>query len=124
MTDNLFAPDYKNQPYWWEAAPQPALPPIAPPATCDVAIVGSGYTGLSAALELARGGRQVVVVDAQNTNILYQVANTVQARSIAQPRGDADLHGCVERLIYLGSKNLRLEHAPLHGYRMMPLRKK
>src|SRR5882724_12934670 len=66
MTDNLFAPDYKNQPYWWEAAPQPALPPIAPPATCDVAIVGSGYTGLSAALELARGGRQVVVVDAED----------------------------------------------------------
>ncbi len=66
MTDTLFAPDYKDKPYWWEAAPRPELPPIAPPARADVAIVGSGYTGLAAAIELARGGRQVVVLDAED----------------------------------------------------------
>ncbi|WP_315898820.1 FAD-dependent oxidoreductase [Tateyamaria omphalii] len=32
--------------------------------TCDVAIVGAGFTGLSAALHLARQGAQVVVIDA------------------------------------------------------------
>ena len=66
MTDSLFASDYKNLPYWWEAAPRPELPANAPPAKCDVAIVGSGYTGLAAAIELARGGRHVVALDAED----------------------------------------------------------
>ena len=66
MTESLFAADYKNQPYWWEAAPRPDLPANAPPAKCDVAIVGSGYTGLAAAIELARGGRHVAVLDAED----------------------------------------------------------
>jgi glycine/D-amino acid oxidase-like deaminating enzyme len=66
MAESLFAADYQNKPYWWEAAPRPELVPIAPPARTDIAIVGSGYTGLAAALELARGGRQVTVLDAQD----------------------------------------------------------
>src|SRR3546814_11835261 len=36
-----------------------------PPERVDVAVVGSGYTGLSAALELARGGVDVAVLEAQ-----------------------------------------------------------
>ena len=53
------------RPYWWEAA-EPASPPREPIAqTCDVAIIGAGYTGLSAALTLARAGRHVQVFDRQ-----------------------------------------------------------
>ncbi len=60
----LFHPDYKPEPYWWEAArPGIAHQRDLPQAT-EVFIVGSGYAGLSAALELARQGRQVTVVDA------------------------------------------------------------
>ena len=60
----LFHPDYKPEPFWWEAArPGTAHATDLPKAT-DVFIVGSGYAGLSAALELARGGRSVTVVDA------------------------------------------------------------
>ena len=51
-------------PYWWDAAPREAARDIALPAHCDVAIVGAGYAGLSAALTLARAGRSVVVLDA------------------------------------------------------------
>ncbi len=53
-----------HEPYWWQAAPPRALPqqPLAPRS--DVAIVGAGYTGLSAALTLARAGRAVQVFDA------------------------------------------------------------
>jgi glycine/D-amino acid oxidase-like deaminating enzyme len=65
MYPDIFAPGFKTEPYWWEATPRP-LPASAPlPARCDVAIVGSGYTGLTAALHLARAGRSVAVLDAE-----------------------------------------------------------
>lgn len=51
------------RPYWWEAAPRRDEPTAALPATTDVVIVGSGFTGLSAALTLLRRGRQAVVLD-------------------------------------------------------------
>jgi glycine/D-amino acid oxidase-like deaminating enzyme len=60
----IFAPDFKEQPFWWEAAPRPVLPHHPVPAQVDVAIVGSGHTGLVAALTLARAGRRVAVFDA------------------------------------------------------------
>ncbi len=44
-------------PFWWDDVPRPTLAETPLPATVDVAIVGSGYTGLNAALETARGGR-------------------------------------------------------------------
>jgi glycine/D-amino acid oxidase-like deaminating enzyme len=53
----------KFQPYWWEAAPRPVAKPSPIPGEIDVAIVGSGYTGLSAALTLLRRGRSVVVLE-------------------------------------------------------------
>ncbi len=95
MIENLFAPGYKNQPYWWDAAPQPSLPPIAPPATCDVAIVGSGYTGLCVALELARGGRHVVVLDAEDAGWGCSSRNGGQVGTSIKPGFDdlAERHG-------------------------------
>ena len=66
MTDisSDFARDLDLLPYWWEDSPVRALAPVEPPAKIDVAVVGAGYGGLSAALTLARGGRGVVVFDA------------------------------------------------------------
>ena len=52
------------KPYWWEAMsdrPPNLEKPV--PRKCDVAIVGSGFTGLSAALTLLRNGRQTVVFE-------------------------------------------------------------
>jgi gamma-glutamylputrescine oxidase len=61
--DEVFAADFVTEPIWWsDIAPQrAALRPL--PARVDVAVVGSGYCGLSAALELARAGVRVAVVD-------------------------------------------------------------
>lgn len=48
------------------APPWDRLPPVEPaaaPAQCDIAIVGGGITGLSAALTCAHAGREVVVLE-------------------------------------------------------------
>ena len=56
----------KLTPYWWEEAPMEDAKVIDIPAFADVCIVGAGFAGLSAALWLARGGRSVVVFEAQH----------------------------------------------------------
>ena len=61
---SIFHPDYKREPYWWEAARPGTQYSTDLPATTEILIVGSGYAGLSAALELAREGRTATVVDA------------------------------------------------------------
>ena len=50
----------------WQASAPPAPPtvPLAGAITADVAVVGAGFTGLSAALHLAEGGASVAVLDA------------------------------------------------------------
>jgi len=63
MTEILH-PDYKSQPYWWEAAPPTDEGGVPLPAHTEVAIIGSGYTGLNCALELARRGIGATVIEA------------------------------------------------------------
>src|SRR5258707_13514751 len=55
----------KRDPYWWVGAPLAQTVPRPVDTTCDVVIMGAGYTGLSAAITLARAGRSVQVFDRQ-----------------------------------------------------------
>jgi len=81
----LFARDAKLVPYWWDDVPRPALPRIAAPATVDVAIVGSGYTGLHAAIQTARGGRSTVVFDAEDAGFGCSTRNGGQISTSVKP---------------------------------------
>lgn len=63
MADSVFAPDVKFQPFWWDAAPYAPLPTFTLPQSVDAVVMGAGYVGLSAALTLARSGRDVLVCE-------------------------------------------------------------
>jgi glycine/D-amino acid oxidase-like deaminating enzyme len=61
---DILAAGFSPTPYWWEAWRPTAAELSDVPAEARVAIVGGGYAGLSAALELARHGVGAVVLDA------------------------------------------------------------
>jgi gamma-glutamylputrescine oxidase len=54
-------------PSWYAASvePLPPQPPLEGDTQADVAILGAGYVGLSAALELAEAGYKVIVLEAE-----------------------------------------------------------
>lgn len=62
---DMFTTDFKETPYWWDAAPPEEADDQALPNHVDVAIVGSGYTGLHAAIQTAQAGRSTVVLEAE-----------------------------------------------------------
>jgi glycine/D-amino acid oxidase-like deaminating enzyme len=83
--NSLFAPDYKNEPYWWEAAPLAAVRGAGPPARAELVIVGSGYTGLAAGLVAQRGGRETLVLDAEKLGHGCSTRNGGQVSTSIKP---------------------------------------
>ena len=64
MRSAIFTKDFKARPFWWEAHEPKPLPEIALPREVRVAIIGAGYAGLNAALQLAADGISCIVLDA------------------------------------------------------------
>src|SRR5260370_26822163 len=60
---DIFHPDFEPRPYWWEAYAPTAGELVEVPKEARVAIVGGGYAGLAAALELAKHGVAAVVLE-------------------------------------------------------------
>lgn len=85
MSFELFAPDFSTDPYWWERTPRPRTRPRDLPAQADVVVVGSGYTGLHAALGTARDGRSTVVLDAGDAGWGCSTRNGGQISTSVKP---------------------------------------
>ncbi|HET7715917.1 MAG TPA: FAD-binding oxidoreductase [Bauldia sp.] len=85
----LFAPDFSPTCYWHDRTPLPDMAPRALPTAADVVVIGAGYTGLCAALELARAGRETVVVDAEAAGWGCSTRNGGQVSAGIKPGYDA-----------------------------------
>ena len=75
----------RHQPYWLDQLdPMPETAP-APLPEADVLVVGSGYTGLNAAIQCARGGRSVQVIDADRIGFGCSTRNGGQISTSVKP---------------------------------------
>jgi glycine/D-amino acid oxidase-like deaminating enzyme len=52
--------------FWLTTVEEPQIPARELPASVDVAVIGGGFTGLSAARTLAKGGARVAVLEAEH----------------------------------------------------------
>jgi len=67
--------------YAFSSAAPPPLPPLSGTRRADVCVVGGGYTGLSAALHLARAGKTVVLLEANRIGFAASGRNGGQIHS-------------------------------------------
>ncbi len=92
MSETPFTDDFKTTPYWWDHTPLEPEREVALPDKVEVLVIGSGYTGLHAALQIARGGRQVLILDAEAAGWGCSSRNGGQISSSVKP-GYAELAG-------------------------------
>ncbi|MCD2183681.1 NAD(P)/FAD-dependent oxidoreductase [Rhizobium sp. GN54] len=83
--ETVFTADARMTSYWWDRSPPQALAEAGLPAKVDVLVVGSGYTGLHAAIELARGGREVLICDAEQIGFGCSTRNGGQISTSVKP---------------------------------------
>lgn len=65
FSDYAYSDGPRNGCWWDETCEMPEYSALQSSITCDVAIIGGGFTGLSAALHLAHAGASVVLLEAQ-----------------------------------------------------------
>jgi glycine/D-amino acid oxidase-like deaminating enzyme len=86
---SVFTDDFVERSYWLAPAILPALTaPQGVPSTVDVAIIGGGYTGLSAAAVTARGGRSTLVLEAEHLGFGCSARNGGQVATSLKPNFD------------------------------------
>ena len=81
----ILAGDYRDCVYWWDQTKAPEADPGPPPAETDVVVVGSGYTGLCAALQTARAGRATAVLEAGRLGRGCSTRNGGQVTNLLKP---------------------------------------
>ncbi|MGD9864730.1 MAG: NAD(P)/FAD-dependent oxidoreductase, partial [Pseudodonghicola sp.] len=85
MANSIFAPGYVSSPYWWEAyrPDNGSTDPL--PRVADAVVIGGGYAGVTCATELARGGLDVIVLDAA------EIGGGASSRSGGQVTGGVNI---------------------------------
>lgn len=130
--DVAFMPGFRTDPYWWDAAPRVTEPVRALPKSADIVIIGSGYTGLSAALTLARAGRDVVILEqdsvgfgasSRNFGMLgrqYKYDFTTLVEKLGLERAKALYDGCNQAFAFVNTlierEGIDCFHAPSGRY--------
>jgi gamma-glutamylputrescine oxidase len=95
LSANDKAGQYPASYYAATATPLDPFPTAAGAISCDVCVVGGGYSGLSAALHLAQAGYDVVLLDAQRVGFGASGRNGGQVGT-GQRIGQDDLKGLVD----------------------------
>lgn len=103
--------------FWLETVKAPGIAAVPLPETADVAVIGGGFTGLSAARTLAKSGARVLVLEAHNlgwgascrnggmalTGLKLSISKLVSryGKEITRRMYDASLASidCVERIV-------------------------
>ncbi|MCD6014179.1 MAG: FAD-dependent oxidoreductase [Solirubrobacterales bacterium] len=126
---------------WLDGAEHPQRPPLKRDLEVDVAVIGGGIVGLTAALELQRGGAEVAVLEGRrvasgvsgNTTaklsslhgLSYDTITSTHGRDVAQIYGEANEWG-VERVERLASElgiDCELRRKPNFTYTEDPARR-
>ena len=104
------SPDYLPTPAAsaWRSLP----PPPAEALSCDVLVIGAGVVGLSTALWLARGGRDVLLLERGTAGMAASTANAgslhVQLLSYDQGAADMDPNSPAAQTLPLGPESIAL----------------
>ena len=85
MHRDILTEDMRETSQWWDNVGEVEQAAAALPTKVDIAIVGSGYTGLCAALELARAGRSVAVFEAERLGFGCSTRNGGQVSAHMKP---------------------------------------
>jgi glycine/D-amino acid oxidase-like deaminating enzyme len=85
FNQEIWSQGYKETSYWLEGLSPLGKTFETPPRNVDVAIVGSGYTGLNAALQTSRGGRSTVVLEAGDPGFGCSTKNGGQVSTSIKP---------------------------------------
>ena len=81
----MWAENWQNQSYWLDGL-EPIEKSFETIATnVDVLIIGSGYTGLHASIQIARAGREVLVIDSGEPGYGCSTRNGGQISTSVKP---------------------------------------
>ena len=81
----MWAENWQNQSYWLDGleATEKSFETIT--TNVDVLIIGSGYTGLHASIQIARAGREVLVIDSGEPGYGCSTRNGGQISTSVKP---------------------------------------
>jgi len=84
-TASINTESINTDPWWWQDVPRAICGESPLPNNVDVLVVGSGYTGLNAALVAVRGGRDTLVLDSEALGFGCSSRNGGQVSTSVKP---------------------------------------